>query len=238
MLALKIAIVEDTERDREHLASLLRNFEDERGMKFSVRTFSDGAAILDAYQPEYDIIFFDIKMGGIDGMSAAKKIRAMDSKVIIIFVTQTSQYATTGYEVSAQSYLLKPVTPFALATELDRAIGKLESQERPSVLFGSGPHIRRIDVSDILYVESNRHRITVRTTSGDIVFSGTLKEVASQLEQHNFTRANSGYLVNLLHVRAIVGDDVAMANGDMLKISRARKKPLMEALTKYIGTQI
>ena len=50
----------------------------------------------------------DIQMKFIDGMSAAKRIRELDSEVIIMFITNMTNYAIMGYEVDALDYIVKP----------------------------------------------------------------------------------------------------------------------------------
>lgn len=235
---LRVAVVDDSERDRSVLQHYLTRFESESGTHVQSVEYDDGAALLENYQPDLDIILLDIKMGGIDGMRAAAAIRKVDTKVIIIFVTNTSQYATSGYAVEAQSYLLKPVSYFALETELKRAMARLGQLERKSVLLGSGSTLRRVDVADIVFIESNRHRITVHLVDQDISFLGTLKSLENSLDPHHFYRANSGYLVNLQHLVAIDGEEAHLSNGEILKISRSRKKGLLEALTDYIGGKL
>lgn len=49
----------------------------------------------------------------MDGMTAAEKIRQMDQKVIIMFITNMIQYAVRGYEVDAMDYVVKPVEYFS-----------------------------------------------------------------------------------------------------------------------------
>jgi DNA-binding LytR/AlgR family response regulator len=75
----------------------------------------------------------------------------------------------------------------------------------------------------------------VHTIDDPIVFNGTLKEYEDILIERNFYRSNSGYLINLHHLVAIDGDDCHMSSGEYLKVSRSRKKGLLEALTNYIG---
>ncbi len=55
----------------------------------------------------FDIILMDIQMQFMDGMTAAEKIRQMDQKVIIMFITNMIQYAVRGYEVDAMDYVVK-----------------------------------------------------------------------------------------------------------------------------------
>lgn len=236
--SVNVGIVDDSARDRSLVESLLRRFEDENSLSFQIRHYDDGAALLDNYQPNFDVIFLDIKMSGLDGMSTAAAIRSVDSKVILIFVTNTAQYATHGYSVSALSYLLKPVSYFAFRTEMDRCLAALDQLREMSILVGSGTSLRRLDITDFVFLESNRHRISVHTANETISFSGTLKSFEDSLSAHSFYRANSGYLLNLRHLRAIHGEDAILSDGSSLKISRSRKKGLMDALMAYVGGPI
>jgi len=233
--SISIGIVDDSQRDREVIERYLSQYAQQHPLQYQARQFEDGAALLESYQSNFDVIFLDIQMEGIDGMRTAAAIRSVDTSVIIIFVTKTAQYATTGYAVQAQSYLLKPITYFAFETELGRALTQLKRVERESVLIGSATAQRRVDIADIIYIESKRHKLTVHTLEHEVTFNGTLKAFEDLLSDRNFYRANSGYLLNLQHITAIEGEEATMSNGDVLKVSRSRKKGLMEALADYIA---
>lgn len=232
---VSIGVIDDDPKDRSHLITLLQRYQTEHSYTFRVSQFEDAAALLIDYTPDYDILFLDIQMDGIDGMRAANAIRKVDTSVVIIFVTKTAHYAVSGYAVQAQAYLLKPASYFALSTELERGIVQLGRQERTSVLVGSRTSLRRVEVTDIVYVESKRHKLTVHLLDEPIEFNATLKEYEDLLLPHGFYRSNSSYLINLRHLAAIDGEDSRMSNGHILRISRARKKGLLEALASHIG---
>jgi len=235
---LSIAIVEDDARDRERLRTMLRQYEADNSLTLRLAEFDDGAAIIEGYQPQYDVIFLDIQMSGIDGMRAAAEIRKVDTSVILIFVTKTAQYAVNGYAVQALSYLLKPVTMFAVANEMDRSIAQLGKTEQTSILVGPRSSPRRVDVNDIVFIESVRHQIWVHTVSGTQTFNATLQEFDDLLAPKGFYRSHSSYLVNLKHVMQVDGDECVMSTGASTRISRSRKKGLLEALSTYIGGQL
>ena len=65
--------------------------------------------VYENYRGGFDIILMDIQMRFMDGMTTAEKIRQMDQKVIIMFITNMIQYAVRGYEVDAMDYVVKPV---------------------------------------------------------------------------------------------------------------------------------
>lgn len=72
----------------------------------------------------------------------------------------------------------------------------------------------------------------------ELEFTGTLKSVEAELGGQGFFRSNSGYLINLRHLIAIDGEDAVMRGGSRLKVARARKKGLLQALSAHIDAPI
>ena len=106
---IHVAIVEDDAQASALLQDYLKKYSEETGNGFQVSVFKDALSFLDGYVPEYQLIFMDIKMPGIDGMEAARRLRALDDSVQLIFVTNMAQYAIKGYEVRAMDFIIKPV---------------------------------------------------------------------------------------------------------------------------------
>lgn len=72
--------------------------------KAFVRIWSIVLALRQGFQAEFDVLFLDIEMPRLDGMSAARQIRERDEQVTIIFITNMAQYAIHGYEVGALDF--------------------------------------------------------------------------------------------------------------------------------------
>ena len=66
-----------------------------------------------------DIAFLDIHMRGMDGLTLAKKIKELNPKCNLIFVTGYSAYAGDAFSVHASGYIIKPVSTEAIRTELE-----------------------------------------------------------------------------------------------------------------------
>ena len=98
---IHLAIVEDEQLYIDQLTEYIHRYEAEKKLKFKISVFSDGAEIVEDYKGVYDIIFLDIQMKFMNGMDAAEKIRELDPNVVIIFITNMTQYAVRGYEVDA-----------------------------------------------------------------------------------------------------------------------------------------
>ncbi len=233
-----IAIVEDNDKSQEILISYLNKYAEENSIKFKHHIFNDGDEITSDYESKYDIIFLDVEMKRLDGMSAAAKIRKLDTNVIIIFITNMSQYAIKGYLVDALSFLLKPVPYFAFAQEMKKAIERISKNKKiKSVLVQTEKGMKKVLSTDIMYVESVKHDIFVVTRNEEFQIKSTMKKMEELLNDARFFRSNNSYLVNLDYVSGIKDDFVAI-NGQLLKIARPRKKEFMEALTAYIGGKI
>ena len=156
--------------------------------------------------------------------------------MIIVFVTASPQYAISGYEVAALSYLLKPLTYAAFAQELERVLLRLRRRERRHLMLTTtdGAH-HRIDVGDVLYLESIGHHVLVHATDADHDVVTTLKRLESELAGAGFHRCNNGYLVNLRHVVGVTGNECRLRDGSRLQISRPRKKEFLAAVADSIA---
>lgn len=231
---MRIAIVDDDPESRRLLAGYLHKYEKESGEYFEISVFRDGKEIALNYKPIYDIILLDVQMAHLDGFSSAKFIRALDSEVILIFITNMSQYAIKGYEVDAMSYLLKPVPYFAFSQELKRSMERVLKRKNNYLILPVDDGFLRIDVREILFIESSKHRMTVHLKDIEYSLVGTMKEMESKLENADFFRCNSGYLVNLAQVMG-VKNNCALVGSYQLQISRPKKKAFLAALTDYLG---
>ncbi len=235
MRNIRIGVVEDDPASCQLVLDYLNRYQNENNEQFTVSVFDDGARIVEKYTPSYDILLLDIEMKEMDGMAAARRIRERDEKVVIVFITAAPQYAISGYEVRALSYLLKPVPWFAFSQELKKSIDMVRRSESNSMLIETSGGQMRLDLSDILYFESIRHTIVIHTLEGKLSINGTLKDMETKLTDYSFFRSNSCYLVNLKHISGVVDQDCVMSNGEKLRVSRPRKKAFLTALTNYMG---
>lgn len=233
---LKVAIVEDNKAAMEKLQGYLERYAQENEEKFDIAAFGDALAFLDNYRCIYDMVFMDIELPFINGMEAAKRLREIDSQVVLIFVTNMAQFAVKGYEVDALDYLVKPVHYGDFQLKLHRAVSRLkEAQEAILIQRQSG--ILKLRVQEIGYIEVRGHTLIFHTDMGEINGSGTLNELENKLKGKGFLRCNKCYLVNQKYIAAVQGYTLVMAQGEELQISRLRKKTFMNELAETMGNE-
>lgn len=232
----KVIIVEDEAEHANRLELLLRAYQKKHSeCVFDIKRYDNPHRFLGEYACDADIIFLDIQMPDIDGMQAAKKIREVDPRVMLIFTTALAQYAIAGYEVQAFDYILKPLGTEMFETKLTRALRVLNySHDEKWIDISTKMETRRIPVNQVTYIEVDNHDIIIHTAHAFYRHWGSLKEYEQRLGGLHFARCNTCYLVNLKYVRCIRGDSVQVGE-DILSVSRSKRKEFLIAFAKYKG---
>lgn len=231
---MNVLIAEDEAQYAANLKSYLEQFCDENHLECNIEIYSNGSELVEHYVPKWDIVFLDIDMPGMDGISVAKSIRETDSTVGIMFVTNLAQYAIKGYEVQALDYILKPVSYYALSMKLKRVIGMLTNNSK-SILLNKDGAVYKININNIFYIEVVNHSIIYHTSDGQLQYTGnnSLTKISKELEDYGFVRCHNSYLINLRHVKGLIEDSVQVS-GELIPVSRNRKKDLMDALLAMV----
>ena len=236
MKQYRVAIVEDDSEYSAYLEDCLNRYGAEREISFSIKTFTKGENILDNYRQIYDIVFMDIDLGDnfLNGMETARKLRALDNMVLLIFVTNMPQYAPEGYDIDALDYCLKPINYSNLSVKLDKAIRVLSNRKGSPVRIKDKGGTRIVSSNDIMYIEVMGHDLIFHTVDEIIDSYGGLSERESELSGENFARCSASVLVNLSYVKGLYGDEIAIGN-DRIRIGRSKKKAFLEQLNSYLG---
>ena len=107
---LSVAICDDEPAVCREIEELLAGQLVRADLDGNTRVFPDGESLVRAYErgeADFQIVFLDIKMQAMNGISAAREIRRYDEKVLIVFITSSAEYVFRGYEVKAFRYILK-----------------------------------------------------------------------------------------------------------------------------------
>lgn len=204
----------------------------------------DGFEVL-KYLERYniDVLFIDIEMNKLNGLRTAMEIRKKDENMIIIFITAHESFALQSYEVQAFDYLLK--------NKLDQLPKKYErlmqvimnrfKNENATILLGNKADLKKVFIKDIIYVEVEGHRTLIHTEEGIIAHVEKISAIEALLIPHDFIRSHQSFIVNLDKVDGIQQNGgiqyFEMESGQLIEISRRRKKTAMDAFFLFIRRQ-
>ena len=236
----KIAVCDDESIVRDTLLNYLDRYAAEQGEPLQILSFSSANDLLADYPAGLDLLFLDIRMGGVDGMAAARHIRAFDERVCIIFITSLHQYALEGYSVRAFGFLKKPVSYSAFRGELSSALRHIQvlRDRDQTITLRSAGQPERLSVSRILYCEVNNHTVRVHLTDGVRTYRCSMKELEALLAPHGFFRCHAAFLVNSAAIDRIDAASLTLTDGSMLPVSQHRRREFLAALSRYLGGQM
>lgn len=233
-MTIRVAIVEDEQPAVQELKGYLLSFGMRVGIDFQILCFEDAGLFLRLYQPNYDIIFMDIRMPKVDGMTAAQRLRELDPVTALVFVTNMVQYAVKGYEVEALDFIVKPVRQKTFDMKMRRICHIIQKRKGQGIALNVGGAAKVLSTAEIYYVEVINHDLTYHTSQGDFTVRGKLGALEQQLPSDSFFRVSASHIVNLRYLTQAGSNCVTVA-GQEIRVSRAKKKELLSAVSVYLG---
>lgn len=240
---LNIAICDDDIQTTGKMETLIQIIAKQNFVNVDTEVFWNGESLVDSVIKgnRFDIIYLDIEMDKEDGISAAKRIRAYDKNVLIIYVTSHENYMKESFDVRPFQFLVKPVSNHQMEVCFKDAY---EDINRGDFYFRYSYQRtnRKIPIRDILYFESNKRKIYIITKKDRFELYGKLNDIECSLKNSkvSFLRVHQSFLINYKHVSGLGYDFAIMDNGIRISISEDRRKRISEQYcsmedTVYVG---
>ena len=243
MKTLRCVVVDD-----EPLAvKMLENFISKTSFLSLEASFTDPVAALEAIRDSRpELVFLDIQMPDLNGMELS---RMVPDGTRVIFTTAFKQYAFDSYEVSALDFLLKPIRYqkfleasekarrwFELLESADQSAASTVQQgdERTAIFVKSDGQLRKVEFSDIRYVEGMKDYVLLHLCSEKrpLVTHITMKAVEELLPAATFMRVHRSYIVALDKIDSITGSYDISVGDSFIHVSDAYKPAFEQYLSQ------
>ena len=230
----RIAVCDDQPSQLENLTKKLFLYAEARHIKFHIQTYPSAEAFLFDFSENrnFDLLFLDIEMAGMNGIQLARKIRAENETVQLCFITGYPDYMNQGYDVNALHYLLKPVSIEKLFEVCDRFLKSTETQPR-FFLFSLGKEVVRVYEKDLYYGEAQGHYMLLHTRQGELKLRTTVPELEKQLGE-GFFRPSRSFLVNLRYVTRITKTEILLEQGVAVPLGKGMFDQANTALIAFL----
>jgi len=184
-----------------------------------------------------DLIFLDINMPEISGLSFAKSI---NKNIKVIFTTAYREYAVDGFNLQAVDYLLKPISFERLLQAVNKFLDENISvntelssetiQEKSNFIFvRSDRKMVKINFSEINYIESLSDYIKIHLNDKMIVTRETISNIEAKLPKNEFLRTHRSFIVSISKIDSFTSEFVEV-NKKAIPISRSYKKDVLHRL--------
>ncbi len=226
---MKIAIVEDEASHAEYLQALLQQWSREHQTILEIIQYSDGEALLNSQVYDFDLVFLDIQMNGLDGVTTAHRLRELKFEGHLVFLTAFSEYVFEGYDVQALNYLMKPVAYEKIEKCLDHVFRKIKDDHYTIRNNGS---ITQVPYSQIIYFSSANHYTKIITTDGFLQQFESMRNIFSHLP-NQFHYCHRTVIINMEHVKMLKGHELTLSNNTIVPVSVTYLQEIRSALLAY-----
>lgn len=237
----KIAICDDENYFRQEFKEIISAYMVNRGLIFQIDMFASGEEFmkLGIEMVKYTVVFLDVNMDKMDGVTTAKKIRMISKEVFIVFVTAYVDYTLEGYKVDAIRYLLKDSINFkSTISECMNAVIDKMNYTVVKRKFKFNESEKEISLDRLLYIESKLHKLEFHIIEQDMkiyTMYETLNNMEQELEGYDFIRIHQSFLVNLKYIKEVFRYKTILNNGIELIIPKARYKQVKDSFIAYQG---
>lgn len=227
-------IVDDEPTAREILENHLHKID-------SVKVVGSCKNAVDAFNKinteHVDLIFLDINMPEISGLSFA---RSINPNIKIIFTTAYREYAVDGFDLQAVDYLLKPISFDRLLQAINKYFNEnaivvhksdeITNERNDHFFVRSDRKMIKINFDEIIYIESLSDYIKIHLTDKTIITRETISNIEAKLPQQNFIRTHRSFIVSLKAIDSFTNETIGIGKHE-IPISRSYKDRVLHKLT-------
>ncbi|QIA07628.1 LytR/AlgR family response regulator transcription factor [Draconibacterium halophilum] len=234
MSKIRCIIVDDEPMAREILESHLRKIETVEVVALCKNAIEAFNVI--SSQP-IDLVFLDINMPEISGLSFAKSI---NNSVKVIFTTAYREYAVDGFDLQAVDYLLKPISFGRLMQSINKYLSenqqvdfdepaRIEPEQSESIFVRSDRKMIKINFPEILYIESLADYIKIHLVDKTVVTRETISSIEAKLPQQDFLRVHRSFIVAVNAINSFTSEIIEIGK-KQIPVSRSYKDVVLHKL--------
>lgn len=207
------------------------NFED-----MEIEVFLNGEDLCRAIRNNsniFHLLFLDIELGDLDGISVGNILREeMKNEITqVVFISYTQEYAMQLFKVRPMDFLIKPIT-YNKIYDIMQIYRNLFSGKKMFLEYKKGRNSYQIAQSEIICIKCEGKKICLVTNREEIVFYGKMTDVGKQLDTVKFWTIHKSFIINVDFVFSFGRDEIRMMNGDKLPVSKTYKKEVANQILR------
>lgn len=219
----RFAVCDDDFFYREQVARMVRGFAAWRDLGCRVDCFAEAAPLLAACEVcRYDAVFLDIQMPRMNGLEAARRLRALWPGVPVIFVSAFCEYAPEGYVLRAFRYLCKDRLETCMGPCLEDLLA--EKLAPCTLEVPVDGEVCRVNLARVEHLQLDGHTVEFHfvDSAPPLPCRMNLTRLEELLAGKPFLRTQRGFFVNLCQTQRLRRFEFVMRNGRSVPVSERR----------------
>ena len=184
-----------------------------------------------------DVLIADIRLGDdelANGIRAVRELFGRGCATQVIYLTGYIEYCTEVYETDHVYFLTKPICQVDFDRALARAVEGLKHAASENLMVKHGHTVIAVPCGEVTFIESRLRKLEIHTVDGVHDTYGTIPDIMGALPR-GFVRTHKSFVVNLAHVTRLDPDEFVLRSGEVVPVSKRRKREVREAFFGNLG---
>lgn len=181
----------------------------------------------------FQLIFLDIELGDMDGISVGNILREeMKNEVTqVVFISYTQEYAMQLFKIRPMDFLIKPIT-YNKIYDIMQIYRTLFTEKKMFLEYRKGRNSYQIAQNEIICIKCEGKKIRIVTNKEEVEFYGKMADVSKQLDPAKFWTIHKSFIINVDYVFSFGKDEIKMVSGDSLPVSKSYKKDITNKILR------
>ena len=237
---IHVAVCDDDINVLEELSLCVKKSFEKLEFPIFLQSFDQPADLLRQYRnKDFDVLFLDIDMPGIDGVAFGRYLRSQNLLPCIVYISCREDRVFETFSIAPLRFIRKN----RLFEEIDESalaiIQWWSAREQRKMVIASRDEVVSIDIDNIVYVECLAKVQSIVTLNETHAVKLTMREVECKLLPFGFVQPHKGFIVNFRHIDRITTRSLLLKDGTVLPISKRRiadtKKAFLQLTTKALN---
>lgn len=232
---MKIALVDDEQKFLDEMTGLINDFATQWCCQIEIVPFLNGETFLESFEDGgFSAVFMDIYMDGIDGVDAALKMRGLDNKCILVFLTSSTDFMPDAFSCHAFEYITKPFSPqriFQVLTDIMEVLPPLHKY----INITSDRKTIQVFLDEVASVATDAHYLDITLTDGEkLRCRMTMAEFMELTDRDSrFLPINKGIVINADYILEFENNCCVLENGTQFPIRVRDRLQIEQAARNY-----
>lgn len=228
---MRIAVCDDEKIALKIITSAVAEELKKRKIDGQYITFTDSADLIEKINAgeEYDVLFVDICMPGMDGIEVGLMLRQLAKESLLVYVSSRDDLVFDTFRAQPFRFIRKKMFTQELPAVIRDLIDEISRRNSNKVSFSCGNSTLLISPHSIWYVESFRKNQIVHCEDAEYEIHSSFQKIIEELKDYPFVQIHKSFFVNCSHVRSIERGKLELDNHVVLPIGRSRQNAVKEA---------
>ncbi len=229
---MNILICDDETKYIELLKVYVSKYMDQHQLPYEITTVTSPLKICDNLS-HYDLAFLDIQMEDMDGITFAKKLKTVNEKIAIFFVTNYDEFLDDAMDLHAFRFFSKPFDAERLYASLDKAMEYIDGCHVDVFLCGQSGQ-QQILVDDILYITRLNRKTLVVTSDGPREVSNSYDSLCQSMPDTFFYPVHKSFLINLHYIKRYSYSEVYLTGNIRIPVASRKQAEFRKFWFAYL----